>query len=85
MEKFVDDAEFTNYTLALELDEVGQEKISVATENNIGEKMPIIIMDEVIMEPIVTSKITSNKIIISGGFTNKEAKDLANLIKAGLQ
>ncbi|MDR0367817.1 MAG: protein translocase subunit SecDF [Bacteroidales bacterium] len=53
------------------------------TENNIGKSIAIVLDNLVYSYPTVNSVIPNGRSSISGAFTLEEAKDLANLLKAG--
>ena len=53
------------------------------TENNIGNAIAIVLDNLVYSYPTVNSVIPNGRSSITGGFTVEEAKDLANLLKAG--
>ena len=66
----------------------GKEKFAEATENiaarTDGTNIMAIVMDnQVISAPSVSSKIDSDSCVISGSFTRDSATELANLINAG--
>jgi len=53
------------------------------TENNIGNAIAIVLDHLVYSYPTVNSVIPNGRSSITGGFSVEEAKDLANLLKAG--
>src|SRR5690606_22916505 len=53
------------------------------TANNIGRQIAIVLDDYVLSAPNVETEIGGGSSVISGNFTIDEAKDLANLLKAG--
>jgi SecD/SecF fusion protein len=53
------------------------------TENNIGNAIAIVLDHLVYSYPTVNNVIPNGRSSITGGFTVEEAKDLANLLKAG--
>ncbi|MBL4656826.1 MAG: protein translocase subunit SecD, partial [Flavobacteriales bacterium] len=53
------------------------------TEANIGKSIAIVLDDQVYSFPNIITKISGGRSSISGGFTIKEAKDVANILKAG--
>ena len=59
------------------------EKWSTATENAVGSYISIYIDGLEISRPFVSSRIVSDKCVITGGFTVDSAKALANQIKSG--
>lgn len=53
------------------------------TGENIGNSIAIVLDDLVYSYPVVNDEIPNGRSSITGGFTLEEAKDLANLLKAG--
>ena len=58
-------------------------KCGEATKNNIGERLAIVLDNEVISAPVIQSAILGGSGIISGNFTVKSASDLALLLRSG--
>ncbi|MCD7855022.1 MAG: protein translocase subunit SecD, partial [Clostridiales bacterium] len=69
--------------VALEFDSVGKQAFAEATQNNIGNRIYILLDDQIISAPTVNTAILDGSAIITGDFTNEEAQKLANLIKSG--
>lgn len=71
--------------VSLELDSEGTSKFADATGKLYTSKGTISIWldNDMISYPTVNAHITDGKAIISGGFTSKEASNLANLINSG--
>lgn len=53
------------------------------TANNLGRRIAIVLDDYVYSAPVVNTEIPNGSSQISGNFTVEEAKDLANILKAG--
>lgn len=53
------------------------------TKANVGHSIAIVLDDVVYSSPNVQNEIPNGRSSISGGFTNEEAGDLANILKAG--
>ncbi len=53
------------------------------TRDNIGERIAIVLDDRVLTAPRVNVEIPNGQSVIEGDFSLEEAKDLANLLKAG--
>lgn len=70
-------------TVSLELNNEGKNKFAEATGNNIGKKISIFMDEDEISSPVVQSRITDGKAIISGSTSIAEAQDLAGLINSG--
>lgn len=62
---------------------LGGKKFGEATKNNIGERLAIVLDNEVISAPVIQSAIMGGNGIISGNFTLESANDLALLLRSG--
>jgi protein-export membrane protein SecD len=69
--------------VALEFNSDGAAKFEEATGANIGKSISIMLDNIIISAPTVNARISGGNAVIEGGFTAKEAEDLANLIKSG--
>lgn len=58
----------------------GSKKFSKITANNIGKRLGLVIDGELLSAPLIKGRISGEKIVITGKFTEKEAKDIANRI-----
>lgn len=67
----------------MSMDAEGARKWSKITRENIGNQIAIVLDNYVYSAPTVNSEIPNGKSIIQGNFTMEEAKDLANILKAG--
>ncbi len=61
----------------------GSRKWAKITRDNINRRIAIVLDNYVYSAPNVNVEITGGKSIIEGNFTMEEAKDLANILKAG--
>jgi len=61
----------------------GAKKFALATRENVGRRLAIVLDGEVISAPVINSPITGGKGIISGNFTVQSANDLALLLRSG--
>ncbi|RMG22212.1 MAG: protein translocase subunit SecDF [Bacteroidetes bacterium] len=61
----------------------GTRKWAQITEANVGRHIAIVLDNAVYSFPVVIGKIPNGNTQISGGFTVKEAQDLANVLRAG--
>jgi SecD/SecF fusion protein len=61
----------------------GAKKWKKVTGDNIGNQIAIVLDGYVYSAPVVQSEIGGGRSSISGSFTIEEAKDLANILKAG--
>ncbi len=64
-------------------DSVGTRRFADVSSANIGHRFAVVLDDKVISAPVIRSAILAGKGEISGSFTQKEARDLANLLSAG--
>ncbi len=69
--------------ISMSMNQEGAKKWKKITEENIGSCIAIVLDNLVYSYPRVNSVIPNGRSSISGGFTLEEAKDLANLLKAG--
>ncbi len=71
------------YYVQLELTTEGQQAFYAATAANVGQPIYIVMDNTVISAPVVNEAINDTTCIISGDFTQEEAKNLAANIKSG--
>ena len=64
-------------------DSVGTRRFADVSSANIGHRFAVVLDDKVISAPVIRSAILAGKGEISGNFTQKDARDLANLLSAG--
>lgn len=69
--------------VSFKFDSLGGKKFGEVTKNNIGERLAIVLDNEVISAPTIQSAILGGSGIISGSFTVKSASDLALLLRSG--
>ncbi len=69
--------------VTLEFNKEGSKIFEDLTQRNVGKILAIYIDNVLISAPRVQEKITGGKAIITGKFTPKEAKELANNLNAG--
>ena len=62
---------------------LGGKKFGEVTKNNIGERLAIVLDNEVISAPTIQSAIMGGSGVITGNFTVKSANDLALLLRSG--
>lgn len=67
----------------LEFDKEGSELFAKATSENVGKPILIVLDGEVIQAPNVQEPINDGNARITGGYTAKEAQDLAVLLRSG--
>ncbi len=61
----------------------GRTKWAKMTTDNVGKFVAVVLDNYVYTAPVVNEPITGGRTAISGNFTIEEAKDLANVLKAG--
>ena len=69
--------------VSFKFNSLGGKKFGEATKNNIGERLAIVLDNEVISAPVIQSAILGGSGIISGNFTVKSASDLALPLRSG--
>lgn len=62
---------------------IGGKKFGEATKNNVGERLAIVLDNEVISAPTIQSAILGGSGVITGNFDIKSANDLALLLRSG--
>ena len=69
--------------VAFTLDPTGSKIFDQATAANVGKYMAIILDNNVYSAPVIRERISGGKGVISGRFTEVEAKDLSIVLRAG--
>ena len=69
--------------VSFKFNSLGGKKFGEVTKNNIGERLAIVLDNEVISAPTIQSAILGGSGIISGSFTVESANDLALLLRSG--
>jgi len=69
--------------VSLSMNVEGSKDWASITENNVGRHVAIVLDNYVYSSPVVQGRIPNGQSSISGNFTVEEAKDLANVLKAG--
>jgi len=62
---------------------IGGKKFGEATKNNVGERLAIVLDNEVISAPTIQTAILGGSGVITGNFDVKSANDLALLLRSG--
>lgn len=62
---------------------IGGRKFGEVTKNNVGERLAIVLDNEIISAPNIQSAILGGSGIITGSFTSEEANNLAMLLRSG--
>ncbi|WP_420388149.1 protein translocase subunit SecDF [Roseivirga sp.] len=69
--------------VSMQMNTVGAKKWKNLTAQNIGRRIAIVLDNYVYTAPVVEGEIPSGSSSIAGNFTQEEAEDLANILKAG--
>lgn len=69
--------------VSFKFNSLGGKKFGEATSENVGERLAIVLDNEVISAPVINGPIVGGSGIISGNFTVKSANDLALLLRSG--
>ena len=71
------------FAVSVQMNSNGARNWKKVTANNIGKQIAIVLDNYVYSAPVVNTEIPNGSSQISGNFTIDEAKDLANILKAG--
>lgn len=69
--------------VSFKLDRIGTNKFAIATKENVGRNLAIILDNEIISAPVIREPILAGSGQISGNFTTEEATQLAVLLRSG--
>ena len=69
--------------VSFRFDTAGGRRFGQVTQNNVGQRLAVILDGQVISSPVIRSPILGGSGIIEGGFTVQTAQDLALLLRAG--
>lgn len=70
-----------NWSIQIQLNDIGAERFEKATGRNVGKMLPIVIDDEVYGAPVVNTAITGGRLEIAGGFTKAAAEEYALMFR----
>ena len=73
----------TRPAVSMQMNAVGAKKWRKLTGDNVGRRIAIVLDDYVYTAPVVNGEIPNGNSEITGNFSLEEAKDLANVLKAG--
>jgi preprotein translocase subunit SecD len=73
----------SNPEVAIQFDDEGAKLFADLTKKNLGKRMAILIDGQIVSAPTVQSEITNGQAVITGNFTQKEAKDLVSRLNEG--
>ena len=69
--------------VSMAMNSIGANEWSKMTGDNVGKQVAVVLDNKVYSAPTVNGKINGGNTEISGQFTVRETKDLANILKAG--
>jgi protein-export membrane protein SecD len=72
-----------NPQVALRFDDEGSKLFADLTRDNIGKQIAILIDGQIVSAPTVQSEIANGQAVITGNFTQKEAKELVSRLNEG--
>ena len=72
-----------SYAISLKFNDEGTAAFATATSENVGKKISIYINGEEVMAPTVNTAITDGNAVITGGYTQQQANEMAIKLKAG--
>lgn len=70
-----------NWSIQIQLNDIGAERFENVTSRNIGKMLPIVIDGGVSGAPVVNTAITGGRLEITGGFTKEEAEEYALMFR----
>lgn len=73
----------SNPQVAVKFDDDGTKLFADLTKKNLGKRMAILIDGQIVSAPTVQSEITNGQAVITGNFTQKEAKTLVSRLNEG--
>ncbi|MBR30436.1 MAG: protein translocase subunit SecD [Spirochaetaceae bacterium] len=71
------------YQINFQLTATGAEKFTEITKNNVGNRMAVLWGDRVVSAPVIQQVIPTGNGVINGQFGEREAKEVANVIREG--
>ena len=77
------DPQFNQPYVAIEFNSAGARLFDQITAGNVGKRFAVVLDDKVHSAPVVRERISGGSAQISGSFTEKEASDLALVLRAG--
>ena len=73
------------YAISFSLDSAGAEQFAKVTEAHVGEQLAIVLDGEVQSAPNIQTAITNGSAVITGNFSDQEARNLASVLQNPLQ
>jgi preprotein translocase subunit SecD len=77
------DSQFNQPYVAIEFNSTGARLFDQVTAANVGKRFAIILDNTIYSAPVIRERISGGSAQISGSFTEKEASDLAIVLRAG--
>jgi len=78
-----DQSQFNQPVVALQFNREGAEEFAKLTSENVGRRLAIVLDGEVQSAPVIREPIPNGEAVISGNFSQREANDLAIILRAG--
>lgn len=75
--------EFGKPMVSIAFKDKGAKEFARITQNNIGRRLAIILDDRVMSAPVIQDAIPNGQAVITGNFSEDEAKKLAMILKSG--
>jgi len=79
----INTSRFNEPYVFIKFDSVGAKRFEQLTAANVNKRMAIVLDDTVYSAPVINEKIAGGDAMISGSFTEREASDLAIVLRAG--
>jgi len=70
--------------IAVEMSEDGKELFAAVTSENLNKRLAIVLSGQVFAAPVIRTPITGGKAMITGNFSEEEAKELADRINQAI-
>jgi preprotein translocase subunit SecD len=77
------DSQFNQPYVAIEFNSTGSKLFDQVTAANVGKRFAIILDSSIYSAPVIRERISGGSAQISGSFTEKDASDLAIILRAG--
>jgi len=79
----INTSRFNEPYVYIKFDAVGAKRFEQLTAANVNKRMAIVLDETIYSAPVINEKIAGGDAMISGSFTEKEAADLAIVLRAG--
>ncbi len=77
------DSQFNQPYVAIEFNSLGAKLFDQITATNVGKRFAIVLDNNIYSAPVIRERISGGSAQITGSFTEKEASDLAIILRAG--